>query len=238
MTVFAKKQDWFDRSLTKQAVTPMRRYKDLLGPVIDEWPVFPTFHLPTLYKTLRTRLHDEHSWSENKIETFVDDLTGQAEIFEAPYEYELAPSSINTDGARRVMRRLCEEADLELEGKHDYLVPYGGRRGAGEVLVRQRGFTAVVCLLDNIEEVVWKSYLTLKQRKWAKTRVRRSLSMIADVESFLKDSHSAEVNKPHPATRFYRPVEDISEVRVRIASVSMSTAKSMHSSSISKLAVW
>ncbi|WP_049942036.1 hypothetical protein [Haloterrigena turkmenica] len=84
MTVFAKKQDWSDRSLTKQAVTPMRRYKDLFGPVIDKRPVFPTFHLPTLYKTLRTRLHDEHSWSENKIETFVDDLTGQAEIFEAP----------------------------------------------------------------------------------------------------------------------------------------------------------
>lgn len=51
----------------------------------------------------------------------------------SPYEHELAPSSINTDGARRVMRRLCEEANLELEGKHDYLVPYGGRRGAGSL---------------------------------------------------------------------------------------------------------
>ena len=167
MTVLAKKQDWSDRSLTKQAVTPMRRYRDLLEPATDEWPVFPTFHLPTLYETLRTGLRDDHDWSEGEVETFVDKLTGQADVFDALREYDLIPSSINTDGARRVMRRLCKEANLELEGEHDYLVPHGGRRGAGEVMVRQRGFTAAARLLDNSEEVVRTSYSHIEAKEMA-----------------------------------------------------------------------
>ncbi|WP_226008140.1 tyrosine-type recombinase/integrase [Natrinema salinisoli] len=168
MTVLSKKQDWSDRSLTEQAINPMRRYKDLLSPATDDWPVFPTFHLPTLYETLRTGLRTEHGWSEGKTETFVDDLTGQREVFEALREYELAPPSINTDGARRIMRRLCEDADLDLEGKHGYLAPHGGRRGAGEVMVRQRGFTAAARLLDNSEAVVRKSYSHIEAKEMAK----------------------------------------------------------------------
>ncbi|QRV17701.1 phage integrase SAM-like domain-containing protein (plasmid) [Haloterrigena salifodinae] len=167
MTVLAKKQDWSDRSLTKQAVNPMRRYKRLLDPASDEWPVFPTFHLPSLYETLRTGLRDEYSWSTDEIETVVDELTGQTDVFDALRERDLSPPSINTDGARRIMRRLCEEADLELEGKHDYLAPHGGRRGAGEVMVRQRGFTAAARLLDNSEEVVRKSYSHIEAKEMA-----------------------------------------------------------------------
>ena len=167
MIVLAKKQDWSDRSLTKQAVTPMRRYKELLEPATDEWPVFPTFHLPSLYDTLRTGLRNEHDWTEAEIETFVGELTGQTEVFEALREHELTPPSINTDGARRVMRRLCNEANLELEGEHDYLVPHGGRRGAGEVMVRQRGFTAAARLLDNSEEVVRTSYSHIEAKEMA-----------------------------------------------------------------------
>lgn len=167
MTVLAKKQDWSDRSLTKQAITPMKRYKDLLAPASDEWPVFPTFHLPTLYETLRTGLKDECNWSERGVETFVDGITGQTELFETLREYELTPPSINTDGARRTMRRLCDEAELDLEDKHGYLAPHGGRRGAGEVMVRQRGFTAAARLLDNSEEVVRKSYSHIEAKEMA-----------------------------------------------------------------------
>ncbi|UHQ95054.1 tyrosine-type recombinase/integrase [Haloterrigena alkaliphila] len=168
MTVLAKKQDWSDRSLTKQAVGPMERYHELLEPATDEWPVFPTFHLPSLYETLRTGLRAEYDWSDDEIEGFVDDLTGQTDVFEALRDYELTPPSINTDGARRIMRRLCSEADLELEGKHDYLAPHGGRRGAGEVMVRQRGFTAAARLLDNSEEVVRTSYSHIEAKEMAK----------------------------------------------------------------------
>ncbi|WP_440767145.1 tyrosine-type recombinase/integrase [Natronorubrum sp. DTA7] len=168
MTVLAKKQDWSDRSLTKQAINPMSRYKRIVDPVGDEWPVFPTFHLPSLYETLRTGLRDERGWTSDEIEALVDGLTGQLDVFEAFREYELAPPSINTDGARRIMRRLCADAGIELEDKHGYLAPHGGRRGAGEVMVRQRGFTAAARLLDNSEEVVRQSYSHIEAKEMAK----------------------------------------------------------------------
>ena len=168
MTVLAKKQNWSDRSLTKQVINPMSRYKDLLDPAGDDWPVFPTFHLPTLYETLQTGLREEHDWSPSDIGEFVDELTGQPAVFEALREHELAPSSINTDGARRVMRRLCEEAEIDLDDTHGYLALHGGRRGAGEVMVRQRGFTSAARLLDNSEEVVRKSYSHIEAKEMAK----------------------------------------------------------------------
>ncbi|MFC4540369.1 tyrosine-type recombinase/integrase [Halosolutus amylolyticus] len=168
MTVLAKKQNWSDRSLTKQSVNPMSRYKKILDPASGDWPVFPTFHLPTLYKTLRTGLRDEHGWTPEKIETTVDELTGQHDVFEVLREYKLIPPSINTDGARRIMQRLCEDAEISLDDKHGYLAPHGGRRGAGEVMVRQRGFTAAARLLDNSEEVVRKSYSHIEAKEMAR----------------------------------------------------------------------
>lgn len=168
MTVLAKKQDWSDRSLTKQAVAPMERYRELLEPATGEWPVFPTFHLPSLYETLRTGLRTEYGWSETEIEDYADDLTGHPDVFDALREYELTPPSINTDGARRIMRRLCDDAGIELDDRHGYLAPHGGRRGAGEVMVRQRGFTAAARLLDNSEEVVRQSYSHIEAKEMAK----------------------------------------------------------------------
>ncbi|UHQ98776.1 site-specific integrase (plasmid) [Natrinema zhouii] len=167
MTVLAKKQNWSDRSLTKQVINPMSRYEGLLDPAGDDWPVFPTFHLPTLYETLRTGLREEYGWSSDEVEKFIDELTGQPNVFGALREYELAPSSINTDGARRIMRRLCEGAGVDLDDKHGYLALHGGRRGAGEVMVRQRGFTAAARLLDNSEEVVRKSYSHIEAKEMA-----------------------------------------------------------------------
>lgn len=66
------------------------------------------------------------------------------------------------------MRRLCEEAEIDLDDKHGYLAPHGGRRGAGEVMVRQRGFTAAARLLDNSEKVVRKSYSHIEAKEMAK----------------------------------------------------------------------
>ncbi len=146
----------------------MSRYEELIDPAGDDWPVFPTFHLPMLYETLRAGLREEHDWPADDIEEFVDGFTGQLDVFDALRDYELAPSSINTDGARRIMRLLCEEAEIDLEGKHGYLAPHGGRRGAGEVMVRQRGFTAAARLLDNSEEVVRKSYSHIEVKEMAK----------------------------------------------------------------------
>ncbi|WP_458208615.1 hypothetical protein [Haladaptatus sp. NG-SE-30] len=47
-------------------------------------------------------------------------------------EYEVVLPAISTEGARSVMKRLCKEADLDVDG--EYLKPHGVRRGLGDEL--------------------------------------------------------------------------------------------------------
>lgn len=49
-------------------------------------------------------------------------------------EYEVILPAISTEGARSVMKRLCDEADLVVEG--EYLKPHGARRSLGDELYR------------------------------------------------------------------------------------------------------
>jgi integrase len=160
-TVLAKKGDWSDRSLPAQAVGPLERYERLLAPA-DDWPVFPTFHLPSLYGRLRDRLPGTET-----VESRLDELTGRAAVFEFMRERGVAPPALNTDGGRRVMKRLCADAGIDLDDRHGYLAPHGGRRGAGEVMVRRRGFTAAARLLDNSESVVRKHYSHIDAKEMA-----------------------------------------------------------------------
>lgn len=63
------------------------KYDETLRPFqASDWRVtgFSDVHLLRLYGTLYGRLYNEHNWSKEEIETFVNDRIGQAEIFEAP----------------------------------------------------------------------------------------------------------------------------------------------------------
>jgi hypothetical protein len=74
-------------------------------------------------------------------------------------EADVRPPSLTTDGARSILRRLTDAADVDVDhAKHDYLAPHGGRRGMGEVLVRAFGYTVAARYLDNSEEMVRKRY--------------------------------------------------------------------------------
>nr|WP_241431198.1 hypothetical protein [Halococcus thailandensis] len=79
-------------------------------------------------------------------------------LIELCVEYDIEPPSITTDAGRHVLKRLCEEADIELNDGEEYLMPHGARRGAGEVLVRTSGHAAAARALDNSEEVVREHY--------------------------------------------------------------------------------
>jgi hypothetical protein len=56
------------------------------------------------------------------------------------------------------MKRLCDDAGIELDDCHGYLAPHGGRRGMGEVLVRQFGYATAARYLDNSEQMVRERY--------------------------------------------------------------------------------
>lgn len=47
-------------------------------------------------------------------------------------EHEVIPPALSTNGARNLMKRLCEDADIAVDG--DYLKPHGARRELGHEL--------------------------------------------------------------------------------------------------------
>jgi hypothetical protein len=56
------------------------------------------------------------------------------------------------------MKHLCEDAGIELDDRHGYLAPHGGRRGMGEVLVCEFGYATAAHYLDNSEQMVREQY--------------------------------------------------------------------------------
>ena len=162
ITVLSKKQEWDDRALPAPTREPLRTLKTVADPH-EHWPVFPTIHRPTLYKTARNELE-----SVGVSETAIKRRLDRNDPLEILREEGSAPPAITTDGARRVLRRLTEEAGLNPEGRHDYLVPHGARRGAGEAMVRRHGVTAAARLLDNSERIVREAYSHIEAGEIAK----------------------------------------------------------------------
>lgn len=154
ITVFRKKQQWDDASLPEPTIHPLRIYENVFDPPECEWPVFPTVHRPTLAQLVREELAAQGMTDEeiaNIREQYESDLL-------VCREFGIRPSSLTPNSARRIMKRLCGEAGIELDDQHGYLAPHGGRRGMGEVLVRTYGYTAAARYLDNSEEMVREAY--------------------------------------------------------------------------------
>lgn len=160
VTVFRKKREWKEASLPEPVVDPLRRYYDVLEPP-EEWPVFTTLHRPSLSTHVQERLGDA-GFTHAEIAT---ERESRPDLLVAAEHDLAAPKPLTTNGARRVMERLwnhediqarCEELDVALDG--DYLELHGGRRGMGEVLVRQFGYAAAARYLDNSEEQVREAY--------------------------------------------------------------------------------
>ncbi len=152
-TVFAKKQRLDDRGLPNPVIHPLQMYQKVLDAPSESWPVFPSFHRPTLSQQVTDGL-DHRGYTNTEIEEMRTDHS----LIELCVEYDIEPPSITTDAGRHVLKRLCEEAGIELDDGEEYLMPHGARRGAGEVLVRTSGHAAAARALDNSEEVVREHY--------------------------------------------------------------------------------
>jgi integrase len=152
-TVFAKKQRLDDRGLPEPVLHPLQMYQNVLDAPSENWPVFPSFHRPTLSERLTDGLT-----ARGYTETEIEEMHADRSQIEACVEFDIAPPSMTTDAGRHVLKRLCDEAGIELGDDHDYLMPHGARRGAGEVLVRTSGHAAAARALDNSEEVVREHY--------------------------------------------------------------------------------
>jgi integrase len=154
ITVLRKKQQWDDASLPEPTIHPLRIYESVLDAPDSDWPVFPTLHRPTLVKLVREKLAERGMANEE-----IADIREQHESdLLVCCEHDIRPPSLTPNAARRIMKRLCKEAEIELNDHHGYLAPHGGRRGMGEVLVRTYGYTAAARYLDNSEEMVREAY--------------------------------------------------------------------------------
>jgi len=119
--------------LTSKPLGPLGRLYDVLEPTSDDWPIFPTFHAPTLWSCVRSRL-SARGHDDGTIDELLDPL---AEPLEACRQYNITPPALTTEGGRNVMKRLTEEAGISVDGDKDYLTLHGARRGVGEQYYRE-----------------------------------------------------------------------------------------------------
>jgi len=143
LRVFGKSQEWEQRSIPPQAHGAIEQWERVLDPA-SEWPIIPTFHFPKLYEPLRTA----------GVRT--DAIQGHDEIFAAYADAGITPPALMTDGARKIMQRLTDNLNIDID--EGYLQLHGARRGVGRVLALQQGADAAADQLGNSVEVVEERY--------------------------------------------------------------------------------
>jgi integrase len=145
MTVLGKGDQTYETvGLPRQALSALERYRSTIEPPNENWPVFPTLHAPTLSTVAREGLREDGLRSD-EIDTILDE---QAAL-DVLREHGFVLPAITTDGARRLMRTLSANADVpgvDTENG-EYLELHGGRRGAGDTLVREVGWEQAQRLL-------------------------------------------------------------------------------------------
>ncbi|QLG48415.1 tyrosine-type recombinase/integrase [Natrinema halophilum] len=143
--VLGKSQRLEDVPLPARARTPLRRYRIVLDPPSNDWPLFPTAHAPSIAKRVRSALR-ERGYDAETIESLFDDATAM----ELAREHSIAPPAITTEGARSVLKRLCEGAGVDVDG--DYLTPRGVRRNQGSDPYRQEASASKPTLRASVIE--------------------------------------------------------------------------------------
>jgi hypothetical protein len=99
-------------------------YRKVLDVPSKSWPVFPSFHRPTLSRRVMDEL-DRRGYTDTEI----GEMRTDHSLIELCVEHDIEPPSITTDAGRHVLKRLCEEASIELDDDEEYLMPHGARRG-------------------------------------------------------------------------------------------------------------
>ena len=122
-----------------------------MAPPTEQWPAFPTFDQRTLAESVQEELADREEQPttiDERREEYARDLLMMLN------EY-IRPPSITTDGARSILQRFSQEAEVDVDHpKHDCLAPHDSHRGMREVLVRAFGYTVAARYLSNSEEMV------------------------------------------------------------------------------------
>jgi len=166
LRILGKSGEWEDARLPSQAQKPFQQWKRVQDPPSDDWPVFPTGHRPSLYDAVREAVDGDVEG------TFVEH-----DVYDLLRQYEGTPPAITTEGARNLMKRLCEAADVDIDG--EYLKPHGARRGIGELLYQRDRGEAQDHLRHQSQRTTREAYAHVDATEGAETASR----MIEDAES-------------------------------------------------------
>jgi hypothetical protein len=129
-----------------------------MDPPTERWPVFPTFD----QRTLAGLVQDELAERGEHPETIAERREEYARDLLLALDEDIRPPSITTDGARSILQRLSEAAEIDIDHpKHDYLAPHGGRRGMGGYLSAR---------LDTR----WRPDISTIQRRWYENAIHIS----------------------------------------------------------------
>jgi len=137
LTIYGKSQDWEQAPLTDKPLPALDRWRDVLDPATDAWPLFPTAHTPTLWNAVRDELESrDHDDVDDRLDPYNDPMT-------ALRAYDCVPPALTTAGGRRLLKRLSDAAGVDTsDDAKDYLTLHGARRGAGEMYYREAGASA------------------------------------------------------------------------------------------------
>jgi len=152
ITVLGKNQNWEQAQLPDQAIHALKQHYRVQNPTSEDWPVFPSGHAPTLYNTAREALADR-GYTDEEIDTLVSKADSAQALLR---EYDIAPPPLTTEGARSVMKRLCDDADIDVDG--EYLKPHGARRGLGNILYKEQAELAQTALRHESVETTHNAY--------------------------------------------------------------------------------
>lgn len=153
MTVLRKSQQQDEASLPTPVIKPISHLKRVLNPPSEEWPVFLTLDRPTFSELVRDRLQ-EKDYTQETIEEIRE--VHIHDLFIA-LKHDLIPPAMSTRSTRLLLKELSKESEIT-DDQEEFLKPHGGRRGMGETLVREEGFTQAARYLDNSEQMIRESY--------------------------------------------------------------------------------
>jgi integrase len=145
LTVYGKSREWEEAPLFEPAIEPMQRWRQVLNPPEEDWPVSPTFHLPSLYDLLPDCV-------ETTPESVWDDLR----------THDTVPPAVTVDGVRRTLASLCEDADYQF---NETLKPHGARRGLGDQLYQEQAELAQDALRHRSIETTHEAYSEERVRR-------------------------------------------------------------------------
>lgn len=109
----------------ERVLSALEAHRECQSPAAATWPVFPTWHRPTLVGAVRTELR-----GRDKTDQEIDTILSGGGIWDVFRDHSLDPPALSENGARYIMQRLCEDADIQVEGP--YLQPGDPAQSADE----------------------------------------------------------------------------------------------------------